>query len=509
MSATGARTEPVDDDARPGAADRPLAAVPGSGVTPGSWAAPLARNLVWNAASELAARGASLWLAFACARVLPVSAFGRFSFALALSQYAWLAADASANSAYATREVARIRAFDLPSARRLKGRILLMRLGAAAAVTAAFLAAAAFVPMPSDLRGAVAGASVFFLCYAAFPDWALRAREDFRGLAFANLAGALALVAGTLLWLPRHPGAGVAAALWGASFAVSAAASLARLLRARAFAWGGDAGTPASHARRSVVFSVGAIAGIGCAQAPMLIVGLLATPFDGGLFGAGYRFLLIVINTFSVLWWPLMPVLVRSKPGERDFRDALATMGGVVMLLGLPAALGFALWPSELLTLAFGAKYAAGAPALRLAALVVPLFAANALLEQVSIALGREGVRARVNTLALAVLAATGIGLVPSRGPAGASIALVVGYAVSASGYVLALRASLPWRAMAMRIRQPLALNAVLAGAWLLARAMHAPALPAIALAAIAYVLAAIAGGSLRAFRPAPGEVLP
>jgi len=502
VSALGARTGTIPGDDPPGPEAGPPAAA-AAAPERSSWAAPLARNLAWNAASELAGRGASLWLAFACARFLPVTAFGRFSFAVALTQYAWLAGDATANSAYATREVARVRATDPASARRLKSRILFMRLAAAVAITAVFLLGAAFVPMPSDLRGAVAGASVYFVCYAAFPDWALRAREDFRGLAMANLAGALALVAGTLLWLPRHPGAGVAAALWGGSFAASALVSMFRLLPGRAFARG-QAGAPGAHARRSLVFSIGAMAGISCAQAPLLLVGLLATPLDGGLFSAGYRFLLVVINVFSVLWWPLMPVLVRSKPGMPDFRDALSAMGGVVMLLGFPAALAFALWPSELLTLAFGARYAAGAPALRMAAVIVPIFALNALLEQVSIALGREGVRARVNVLALVVMVATGVALVPGRGPAGASIALVSGYAVSAAGYVFALRRSLPWNAMAAHARQPVALNAALALAWLVARALHVPAVPALGVAAIAYVLAAVAGGSLAWFLPAP-----
>jgi len=466
------------------------------------WARRLAGNLAWNAASELAARGASLWLAFACARALPVSAFGRFSFALALAQYAWLAGDAFANSGYATREVARVRVYDPTSARRLKGRILLMRLAAAAILTAGFALVALVAPVPRDLRGALLGASVFFLAYAAFPDWALRAREDFRGLAAANVAGGLALVAGTLLWLPRHPGAGVAAALWGASFAVSAAITLARLLGARAFTWDGGTSGVGSQARRSAVFSLGSIAGMGCVQAPMLIVGVLASAQDAGLFGAGYRFLLVVVNVFSVLWWPLMPVLVRSRPGERDFTEALATMGGVVLLIGLPAALAFAFWPAAILTLAFGARYAGGATALRIAAAVLPLIAANALFEQTTLATGHEAARARVNVTALAVLVALGAVWVPAHGPSGAALALLVAYAVSLAGYVVVGRDLLPWRAMAARARLPLVLNAALALGWLAARSAGAPALPSLAIAAVLYALAAVAGGALRWTRP-------
>lgn len=462
------------------------------------WTERLAHNLAWNAIADLAARGASLGLALVCARALPVPAFGRFAFALSLTQYVWLAGDTLANAGYATREVARVRGHDPASARRLKGRILALRLAAAAAITLIAGLALWLVPMPGELRGALAGASGFFLAYAAFPDWALRAREDFRGLALANVASALALFGGAALLLPRHPSAGMATALWSASFAVAALVALTRLLHARAFAWHGEAGPLHLHARRSLVFSLGAMGGIGCAQAPMLVVGLLATPLAAGLFGASYRFMLVVINGFSVLWWPLMPVLVRSRPGEPQFREALSAMGRVVLLLGLPAMLAFALWPRELLALAFGARYVEGAASLRLAGAVVPLFAATALLEQTCLALGGEALRARINVLALALLVGLGVALVPTHGPTGAAAALVATYATTLAGYAIAYRHALPWRELGARARAPLALNAVLAAAWLAARALHAPAAWAIGLAAAAYV------GAVFAFRLLP-----
>ncbi len=86
---------------------------PGAGPSPirgrESRAARLSGHLAWNLGADLAARGASLWLAFFCARVLGVAGFGRFSFALAAAQYAWLVGDAALNSGYATRETARDR----------------------------------------------------------------------------------------------------------------------------------------------------------------------------------------------------------------------------------------------------------------------------------------------------------------------------------------------------------------------------------------------------------------
>ncbi len=503
MSADAARAITTGADAA-GTAAPAVEHAPTGGPAPPAraharhWSESLAHNLAWNAIADLAARGASLGLALVCARALPVSAFGRFAFALSLTQYVWLAGDTLANAGYATREVARVRGHDLASARRLKGRILGLRLVAAALLTVLAALLLWRVPMPGELRGALAGASGFFLAYAAFPDWALRAREDFRGLALANAASALALFAGAAWLLPRHPTAGTATALWSASFGVAALVSLARLLPARAFAWHGEAGPLQLHARRSFVFSLGAMGGIGCAQAPMLVVGLLATPLAAGLFGASYRFMLVVINGFSVLWWPLMPVLVRSRPGDAQFRDALSAMGRVVLLLGLPAMLAFAIWPRELLTLAFGARYADGAASLRLAGAVVPLFAATALLEQTCLALGGEALRARINVLALALLVGVSVVLVPTHGPSGAAMALVATYATTLVGYAIAYRHALPWGALARRAVAPLALNAALAAAWLVARALHAPAPWAIGLAAAGYA------GAVFAFRLLP-----
>jgi O-antigen/teichoic acid export membrane protein len=498
VSAAGAPALPPEPGGPSGPA---LALIGGRAATAPHWSARLARNLGWNAASELAARGSSLWLAFACARALPVEAFGRFSFALALTQYAWLAGDTLASAGYATREVARLRAVDPPGAQRLENRILAWRLGAAAALSVAMALALWLVPMPAELRGAIAGASLFFIPYAAFPDWALRAREDFRTLALANLVAGLGLVAGGLLWLPHRPTAGAATALWSASFALAAAVALARLLPRGAFARRGSWRPGGTHARRSLVFALGAIGGIGCAQAPMLLVGALATPTDAGLFGAGFRFLLVVINGFAVLWWPLMPVLVCSKPGERDFREAMAAMGALVLLLGLPAMLAFTIWPRELLVLAFGARYAAGASTLRIAGLVVPLFAANALLEQTCLALGREAVRARINALALTLLVTLGVLLVHRQGGVGVALALVATYAASLATYAFAHRRALPWDALVARVRGPLVLNAALALAWLAARALQAPALPSLLVAAGLYVVVALKAGLL----PRPG----
>ncbi|MCC6651478.1 MAG: polysaccharide biosynthesis C-terminal domain-containing protein [Candidatus Eisenbacteria bacterium] len=466
-------------------------------VTP-SWSHRFAGQLAWNVASEVAARGASLWLSFWCARALPVSTFGRFTFALALTQYLWLAGDATANGGFAAREIARLRGVAPDRAARLAGRFLSLRLGAGVALAALITGAALVIPMPGETRSALLGASVFFVAYAAFPDWALRAFEDFRGLAIGSVAAAAALVLSTLLWLPAHPSAGFAAALWGGSFGVAAVVALARLRLRGALSFARPHADDSRHWARSAIFSLGAIAGIGSAQAPLIAMGLLGEAHAGGLFGAAYRLVLAVLGVFTVLWWPLFPVLARSRPESPEFRDALAALSRTALLLALPATIAFLVWPREILSLAFGARYADGAAMLRLAALGIPIYALSGLLEQACLATGGEALRARAFGGAITLVALGSFTLVPALGAHGAAVLLGVAYGFTASVFAWRLHRRLPFPVMWREARPVLALAAGLAIAWSVAQRLGAPFLPVFAAGAMGYAAIAFGAGLFR-----------
>jgi O-antigen/teichoic acid export membrane protein len=408
----------------------------------------LAKNLAWNIASEAAARGASLWLSFWLARVLSVEGFGRFAFAIASVQYAWLAGDAVANGGYSARELARLRGLGDPSVPALTGLFLRARVLAALVITPLALLAIRFAPLPAPTRLALLGALPFFLAFASLADWALRGRENFRGVALANGLGALALVGGTALVLPRWPRAEVGAAVWACSFVVPAVTAFMLLRRDRAIA----APTPGLswtlHARRSAVFALGAVTGIGCAQMPQLLVGSIGTAHEAGLFSAAFRLVLVVLGGFSVMWWPLLPVLASTPPDSPDFRRAVRSAGVVVVLVSLPAAAVLALAPVRIMTLAFGSPYVAGAAALRIAALALPVVATATLLEQVCLGIGGERVRAVVFGGALAVMIGVAVVLIPRLGAVGGAIALLTGYVVAAAAFAITLRGAMPWKAL-------------------------------------------------------------
>ncbi len=398
----------------------------------------LSGHLAWNLGADLAARGASLWLAFFCARLLGVAGFGRFSFALAAAQYAWLVGDAALNGGYATRETARDRGATPGQA----GLFWSARLAAALALTALYLTVVLFVPGEPATRRALAAAAIFFLAYAAFPDWALRGLEDFRGLALGNAVYAVSLIAATLVLLPAHPDPALAVGLWGGCFALAALATLPRLTRrgllSLRLAFSVMAWRP--HVRRSSMFSLGSVAAIGYTQLPILLAGVLTGPQEVGLFSAGFRLLLAFIGALMILWWPLMPVLTREQPGSPVFREVLGSSAALVLALSVPVALAFTRFPAEVLAALFGRGYVAGAAALAIGAWVLPLYALTGLLEQTSLALGRERLRARVAWTTLGAMGALALLLVPRLGAVGAALTSVAGFALALALYAARLR---------------------------------------------------------------------
>jgi O-antigen/teichoic acid export membrane protein len=398
----------------------------------------LAGHLAWNLGADLAARGASLWLAFFCARLLGVAGFGRFSFALAAAQYAWLVGDAALNSGYATRETARDRGATPGQA----GLFWSARLAAALALTALFLTVNLFVPGEPATRRTLAAAAVFFLAFAAFPDWALRGIEDFRGLALGNTVYAVSLIAATLVLLPAHPDPALAAGLWAGCFFLAALATLPRLTRRGLLtlrpAFSVAAWRP--HVRRSSMFSLGSVAAIGYTQLPILLAGVLTGPREVGLFAAGFRLLLAFIGALMILWWPLMPVLTRERPGAPVFREVLGSSASLVLAISLPVAITLTFFPADLLGWLFGPAYMAGAPALAIGAWVLPLYALTGLLEQTSLALNGERLRASVAWTTLAAMGALALLLVPRLGAVGAALTSVAGFALALALYAAGLR---------------------------------------------------------------------
>ncbi len=459
----------------------------------------ITRNVAWTLASDLAGRGASLWLALFCARVLPVAGFGLFALGQGVAQYAWVFGDAVVNNGYATREIARAGA----GRDRLASQLYTLRVATGALLTALLLAAAFLLPLDPAWRAVLAAASLYCVCYASLPDWLARGLERFRELSLANLVIAAATVALSVMLLAWRADPALAAAAWAGSFAVGSLVLLPLLASGRGPRLALDAGAWRPHVGRSTVFSLGAIAAMGITLLPVILLGALSTAREVGLFAAGFRLVTAIMGLGAVLWWPIYPVLAKARRHSLEFREVLEPFLTLMLAISLPAALALGLFARELVTGLFGAGYADAAPALAVLAVALPLQFLASVLEVALLATGGEAPRARINAVALAVSVAVALALVPRHGALGAALAFGLAIAVLLGGYLLAMGRSVSARWLATSGRGLTIAALALAAFWLVAqRAAFPGAWASLALGA-AFYAALVAGLRIVPFRRA------
>ena len=121
------------------------------------------------------------------------------------------------------------------------------------------------------------------------------------------------------------------------------------------------------------------------------------------------------------------------------FREVLGSSAALVLALSVPVALALTRFSAEVLGTLFGQGYVAGAPALAIGAWVLPLYALTGLLEQTSLALGGERLRARVAWTTLGAMGALAFVLVPRLGAVGAALTSVAGFALALALYAARL----------------------------------------------------------------------
>lgn len=398
----------------------------------------VSRNIVWTLASDLVARGTSLGLAFFCARTLPVAGFGLFALTQNVAQYLWLFGDAFANSGYAAREVARAG----PGMSGVAGQLYAIR--AVAGLLLALLAVAVGIALPvgGGGRSLVLATSIYFLAYSTFPDWVARGVQDFKALALANLLTSGTMVLLVVTMFLGSPGPALACGIWAASLVpgtvvLTVVLSVRHGLRFRP-PWAGTAWR--FHASRSFIFSLGAIGAMGLTLLPALLLGLLSTAEQVGLFAAGFRIVTALVGLGAVIWWPVYPALASTAQESKEFRSLFEGFLTAMLTVSLPAALGLSIFAEEIVHTVFGSRYVGAVPILRLMAWSVPLYFLATVFEITILATGGESRRVRVYATGVAVLALGSVLLIPAWGAMGAAAAHLGALAVAVTAFFGSMR---------------------------------------------------------------------
>ncbi|HET6509472.1 MAG TPA: lipopolysaccharide biosynthesis protein [Baekduia sp.] len=260
--------------------------------------------------------------------------------------------------------------------------------------------------------------------------------------------------------------------------------------------------------RPALTFGVATASGQAYIYTALVLCGLVTTAHETGLFAASFRVYLVVAVVPGILVTGAFPVLARAareRDGDPDGGPAtrlgamVAPLAGTTAALGGAAALTCALGAPAIIAVVAGDGFDGAIGVLRVQGLALGLTFVIAALGFTLLADHRHRAIALSNLLALVVSAVTVLVLAHHHGARGAAWATVLGEAVLAGAYLVALRRAIPGLAVGLG-----RLLRVLAGAGLGAAAGALPGLPSVPATAIGL---AVYGAVLLASGALPPEV--
>jgi O-antigen/teichoic acid export membrane protein len=150
-------------------------------------------------------------------------------------------------------------------------------------------------------------------------------------------------------------------------------------------------------------------------------------PHVVGLFGGATRIVESLLTLPSAIAAGALPSVARDV--VKGSRGAAQRTFGLVVWMGVPAAIGLALCASDVLSV-LGPGFVEGAPALRILSLALFLCFANAALFHILIAAGDTAVIPRLTGMRVVTAAAVGLILIPVLGLPGAALSFTSAEAV-------------------------------------------------------------------------------
>ena len=172
----------------------------------------------------------------------------------------------------------------------------------------------------------------------------------------------------------------------------------------------------------------------------VLLLAAWRSPEDVGIYSAGYKFVdvfqaLVVVASGAV--YPRLSRLARGDGGRVTSPGARSTE--MLLLAAIPAAGLSYFLATPLIALLYGPTYADAATVLAVLALVLPFLAITIHGGYVLAAAGRMATVAGLYAVALAANWAMNAVLIPTRGPEGAAISMLVSEGMLAIGFLWAL----------------------------------------------------------------------
>ncbi len=368
-----------------------------------------------------------------------VATVGIYALAMTISYYLQPVID------FGLRHVgARLMAQYPQAANQIMHRVQRRRLWMAGTALPLTLAYALLAKLPPDMKVLIFVFSLAGTLYALSLDWAAWGREQLHmvGLsrAIVPLCILIAVVAG-------HPSG--SRVLWWAL----AGNTVGYLLQAAIFrGWwnrhrleGNDGSVDreeindALALRRTSIMGLSIVAVLAFSSIDMLMLGIMSSPVQVGLYSAAYRVLNQVLVTYYLLTSALYPQLARQAAGHRPRmlrRRILFSLLGA----GVAIAIVVATLREPVLTILFGQQFLPASLLLLLLAWAIPLDFLTSYLSNAYIAWGMEKRTLLCTTIAAGSNIVLNLILIPAYGARAAAVNTLISYVILLAGLALAGR---------------------------------------------------------------------
>jgi len=377
-------------------------------------------------AAEAATWGLSFVMTVMMPRYLGATGFGRLYLALSITAIMSILVEFGLNSLVA-REVARQR--EHATRYLFNAAILKAGLWVIAFVVVGAFARVVDYPLETQVAIAILAIGVLFAAESSLVVAILQAHERMRWIALSTVVAKFVYV-----------GLGVSALLMGygvvALATVTTLGALAGLLLDlwwfRRVAREGDVHAgwrgfelPTLFVRALPFFSV-AFFGAVYFRVDVVILSLLASDAAVGYYGAAYRLFQATYILPNAFLFALFPMFCRLSEQAGDALAAAAQKSlDLLLLVGLPIAIGIAALSDEIVGVLYGAGFSASIPMLRVLSLGVALMYANGVFVQLLIATERQRRLALTAGIASVLNVGINVALIPVLGGLGAAIATV------------------------------------------------------------------------------------
>ena len=193
-----------------------------------------------------------------------------------------------------------------------------------------------------------------------------------------------------------------------------------------------DRRVAAGIVRKAVPFALGAVISTIMLSTGPVLLAILRSPSDTGLFNAGLTLVLIALSILTLCHVVLLPTMARIRATSPERLASILThTQRFFFAVGLPVSLGAALYSNDILRLLFGPAFLGAGDSLRV--LVGAIAVTSACIGNGAVlgVVGRQKENLLVGCAGAVTLLVLSVAFIPGLGPLGAATGFLVGTAVT------------------------------------------------------------------------------